>query len=264
MRVNGSHAQKNTVAFSGKHFDLGQKAAKTFAKMDGIGEGASIAFDFLGKAVVVPAVIMLASKEPKEKKEYSALKNPVAAVIQLLLEVPILIFGSKAIEKAANNGGFDKGEKRLYNEKFSKDVFISSLDDAVKNNSDKAEMANEIISTLNSKGLTRKISENINDFIKTMPDEAQKILKQNFNNYKTTQKNLFHLQNRLCFIAAIIMTPILCALENKLHPIIMDKIYEKEQAVSNKNLNKQNTLKTDKIKHSISINAFIQNARRQK
>ena len=63
---------------------------------------------------------MLASKEPVEKKEYSALKNPVAAIIQLALEVPVLLLGSKAIEKAANKGLFDKGKRDSITKNFIK------------------------------------------------------------------------------------------------------------------------------------------------
>lgn len=67
---------QNIPDFKGGH-QMHAKIADKFAKMGNIGEGASIAADFLGKAVVVPAVIMAASKEPAEKKEYSAFKNPL-------------------------------------------------------------------------------------------------------------------------------------------------------------------------------------------
>ncbi len=42
------------------------------------------------------------------------------------------------------------------------------------------------------------------------------------------------------FAAAIILTPIICALENKLHPIIMDKIYEEEHRIEAKSIQNQN------------------------
>ncbi len=264
MKITDINSLKNHTAFK-SHLNAGRKIAKTFAKMDGIGEGASIAFDFLGKAVVVPAVIMLSSKEPKEKKEYSAFKNPVAAVIQLLLEVPILYFGSKAIENAANKGVFDNDEKRLYNEKFFKDKFVSSLNDTVKNNTDIKDGADKIINSLNNKGLTKKIGENIENLIKTMPEETGKLIGQNYDKYKNVHRNLFHLQNRLCFIAAIVMTPILCALENKLHPVIMDKIYEKENVNAHKKAaGLAPATQNQKINHNISIHAFIDHIRRHK
>ena len=42
-------------------------AADSFAKIDNVGEGTNIALDFLGKAILVPATIMIVSKEDKEK-----------------------------------------------------------------------------------------------------------------------------------------------------------------------------------------------------
>ena len=77
MNINRISANNTKPAFKGGLAAIQKNAAKTFANIEGIGEGASIAFDFLGKAIVVPAVIMLASKEPVEKKEYSALKTPL-------------------------------------------------------------------------------------------------------------------------------------------------------------------------------------------
>lgn len=241
----GSINTANSQNFQGKYSYIQKKASNVFQKMDGIGEGASIAFDFLGKAVVVPAVIMLASEEPKEKKEYSAIKNPVAAVIQLLMEAPILYFGSKAIEKGANKGFFDKDKSRIYNEKFHRDEFIST----VKNIKSKDELKSgeKIIKTIEAKGLTRKVTEDIEDFIKTVPKESKEAVKKAFAGYRGAHKRLFHLQNRLCFLAAIIMTPILCALENKLHPIVMDKIYEEEAKHQPK----------PKIKNPIEMHNFI-------
>ena len=216
---------------------LQKKAANTFANIEGIGEGASIAFDFLGKAVVVPAVIMLASKEPVEKKEYSALKNPVAAIIQLALEVPVLLLGSKAIEKAANKGLFDKGQKRQYNEKFHKDTFTSTLQNAVKESPESAKRADELINSINTKGLSRKITEAAEDFMETLPEKSKVLAKKAFQDYGSAHKKLYHLQNRLCFAAAIILTPLICALENKLHPVVMDIIYEKQSAKIKEKIN---------------------------
>ncbi len=221
----------NTPVFKGKSVNFQKKVANSFAKIDGIGEGASIAFDFLGKAAVVPAVIMLSSKEPKEKKEYSAFKNPVAAVIQLALEVPILFFGGIGIEKAANKGVFDTKDSTRYNEKLHKDIFIKELKNSVQEENDDIK---NIIDTLDKKGLSRKMKENIEDFIKTTPNDSKDVLNKAFSEYKNAHTNLYHLKNRLCFVAAIILTPIICALENKLHPIIMDKIYEEEHRIEAK------------------------------
>ena len=66
------------------------------------------------------------------------------------------------------------------------------------------------------------------------------VLNKTFSEYKNAHTNLYHLKNRLCLAAAIILTPIICALENKLHPIIMDKIYEEEHRIEAKSIQNQN------------------------
>ena len=268
MKINRINTNYANPAFKGGCTALQHKFANTFANIDGIGEGASIAFDFLGKAVVMPAVIMLASKEPKEKKEYSALKNPVAATIQLALEAPILFFGSKAIEKAANKGLLDKGQNKQYNEKFFKDSFTSTLRDAAKENSASAKRAEELINNINVKGLTKKIAESAEDLIETLPEKSKDLAKKAFQDYNTAHRKLYHLQNRLCFAAAIILTPLICALENKLPPIVMDKIYEKESLNANKhqqaNVLKQEvcSMQNGKAWQYISIHAFIKSLKK--
>ena len=247
-----------------KFTNIQKNVANTFANIIHFGEGASIAFDFLGKAVVVPAIIMVSSDEPKEKKEYSAFKNPVAAVIQLALEVPILFFGSKAIEKGANKGIFDKGVNRQYNEKFYKDIFVSNMEKSFEDTK-KAEEAKNLIEKINKKGLGRKITENIDDFIANSPKQSRDLLKKSFKEYKNAHKKLFHLQNRLCFAAAILLTPLICALENKFHPIIMDKIYEEEgkmekaKGLKDKKLNNQNNMPA--FKPNLSMDNFIKQTR---
>lgn len=268
MQINGISTNNTNPAFKGGCAVLQRKFANTFANIDGIGEGASIAFDFLGKAVVVPAVIMLASKEPKEKKEYSALKNPVAAIIQLALEAPILFFGSKVIENMANKGLLDKRQNKQYNEKFFKDSFISTLEDTVKENPTDIKKARGLIDNINAKGLTKKIAETAEILIETLPEKSKDLAKKAFQNYSTAHKKLYHLQNRLCFAAAIILTPLICALENKLHPIAMNKIYEKETQKTNK-ISQQNAIKQgifitrkDKTGRHKSIHAFMKNLKK--
>jgi len=228
-RISTNNTNPAQTGFKGGRARVAAKIARAFSKIDGIGEGASIACDFLGKAAVVPAVIMLSSREPKEKKEYSALKNPVAAIIQLALEVPLLMFGSKAIENAANNGVLDKNGERIYNEKFHRDAFISSMRNAAQSNAETALEAENIVKLIDKKGLKRITAESIEDFIEKSPANLKEGLKISFKNYSDSHKKLFHLQNRLCFAAAIALTPLLCALENKIHPIVMDKIYKEEE-----------------------------------
>lgn len=251
MRTAGINS---SVPFQGKSTaNFQKKFANSFAKIDGIGEGASIAFDFLGKALVVPAVIMISSKEPKEKKEYSAFKNPVAAVLQLALEVPILLLGSAAIEKAANNGRFDTKTSNRYNEKLHKDIFVKELQDSFKDDENNIKQISETLNIIDKKGLSRKGIETFEDLIKTAPADKKDILEKTFSGYKSTHTNLYHLKNRLCFAFAIILTPLICYLENKLHPIIMDKIYEEEHRIEEKKHPKP------KFMSPVSINTFIQN-----
>ena len=63
-------------SFQGGAASLGKKFAKSMSKFDQFGEGTTISFDFLGKAIITPLVIMFAANETKEKKTYSAVKNP--------------------------------------------------------------------------------------------------------------------------------------------------------------------------------------------
>ena len=67
---------------------------------------------------------------------------------------------SKAIEKSANKGKFDKGANRQYNEKFYKDIFVSNLEKSFKSNSEQSLKAKELVEKINKKGLGKKIIEN--------------------------------------------------------------------------------------------------------
>ncbi|MDO5437574.1 MAG: hypothetical protein Q4F80_05195 [bacterium] len=202
---------------------INNKIANRFAKMGEIGEGASIACDFLGKALVVPAVIMLASNEDKEKKEYSAIKNPVAAFIQLGLEVPVLAMGSKIVGDLADKGFFDKkGSDFSYNEKKMKEAFVDTFE---KHNP--KEKAGEFIKTIKEKGYTKKTAELFEEISAPLVGKAKEETVSAFKKLESTHKNQFHLKNRICFMAALVLTPVLCAIENKAHPKIMDMLYQK-------------------------------------
>ena len=223
-----------------------QKTAKTFAKMGDIGEGTSIACDFFGKALVVPLVIMTTSKEPEDKKEFSAFKNPVAAVIQLALEVPILATGSKIISKCANKGMFDiKGSNFSYNEELKRNKFVGLFQKYAPSLKEKSK---GFLDEVKSKGYSNKIIEQFDDITSNLNDPAKKILKGAFKEYEKTYKNQFHLKNRLCFVAALVLTPLLCALENKLHPAIMDKIFKLQHLDRKKEKVKKNGIFDDFIK----------------
>ena len=223
-----------------------QKTAKTFAKMGDIGEGTSIACDFFGKALVVPLVIMATSKEPQDKKEFSAFKNPVAAVIQLALEVPILAAGSKIIGECANKGMFDlKGSNFSYNEKLKRTKFINVFQKYAPSLKEKSK---GFLDEVKSKGYSNKIIEQFDDITANLNEPTKKIIKGSFKEYEKTYKNLFHLKNRLCFAAALVLTPLLCALENKIHPAIMDKIFKLQHLDRKKEVVKKPGIFDDFIK----------------
>jgi len=197
-------------------------ASKTFSKIDEIGEGTNITLDFLGKAVLVPAIIMSASKEDKETKQYSAIKNPIAATIQLALEVPILAIGSKAIESLANKGKLDgKNGDFSYNEIKCKDIFIKNVNEEAQNNENFAKKSKEILENLDKKGLNKKIKQELSELIENSANGGKKALKESLENFDLVHKRLYHLQNRFCFLSAIILTPILCKGEDFLFPKVM-------------------------------------------
>jgi len=203
------------------------KCLSYFTKNSEIGEGASIACDFLGKAAIVPAVIMLTSKEPKEKKQYSALKNPVAATIQLALEVPILAVGSKIVGNLADKGVFDvENSEFSYNALKKKDEFISTLKNISLNSKEAQQKEQDILEAL--KTGSKDLSGDVLNLAKLIDENSSAILKTSFEAFEKAKKNQFHLKNRICFLAAILLTPVLCALENKIHPIIMNKFFEKQ------------------------------------
>ena len=227
MRLN-NHSNSYSQSFKGNPKNP-SFVAKNLAKIGDIGEGASIACDFLGKALVVPAVIMAASDEPKEKKEYSAFKNPVAAVIQLALEVPILAGGTKLIGNLADKGIFDKKDSTFsYNEKRFKNAFI----DCFEKNCKKPE-SKSFIEGIKTQGYTKQLAENFDDIAKNFTDEAGIKIKETFKQFEMAHKNKFHLQNRICFLAALLLTPVLCKFEDFLHPKIMHLIYKNRENKEN-------------------------------
>lgn len=205
-------------------------AADKFAKIDKIGEGTNIALDFIGKAILVPATIMAASKEPKEKKEYSALKNPVAAAFQLMMEAPILMLGSSFVANLANKGKLDReGSNFSYNEKLYKDKFIDSVKSAAKEDKNFESISSELLEKLNKKGFGKNLKENFYDAIENSSISTKETLKKSLKEFDSTHKRLYHLQNRICFVAAIALTPILCKAEDYFFPKIMKLIKHPEE-----------------------------------
>ena len=225
MKINST----NNINYKGHGSiikNIKRAAGNKFAQIGQIGEGVNIALDFAGKAVLVPATIMVASKEDKEKKEYSALKNPIAATIQLLMEVPILMAGSKFIENLANSGALDPDTgAKLYNENEAKKTFLYFVKKVSQSDEVFEENSKKLIENIEHKGLTRKIKEEFELLIRNASDNmSKKNLLAALNNYELTHKRLYHLQNRVCFIAAIALTPILCKIEDYFFPKIMNFI----------------------------------------
>lgn len=227
----------NNNSFSGNYQRISKGVANKFASMNEMGEGISIACDFLGKAVVVPMVIMAASDEPKETKQYSALKNPVAALIQLAFEVPILAFGSKGIEKLADKGFFDKDSSSFsYNTQTAKQSFV----DVFEKEKSVLVGADKFLETLNKKGYCKKTVEQFKETMQNADSTIKENVESAFKSYEKVYKNTFHLKNRICFGAALILTPLLCNLEDKLHPKIMDLIAKNKNPDTHNNVFRRN------------------------
>ena len=237
----------NNNSFKGTS-SITSKIAKSFAKSGDIGEGTSIACDFLGKAVVVPAVIMLASNEPKDKKEFSAFKNPVAAFIQLGLEVPVLMVGSKIVGELADKGFFDNKKNAKngfsYNEKLQREKFIDTFEKISKKSASIKENSKNFIEEIKTTGYSKKAAEDIVEIVKGADDKAKEAIMTSFKNFEHARQNKFHLQNRICFVAALALTPLLCAIENYIHPKIMNKIYASRTASGNSKMVKMPDIKT--------------------
>ena len=223
-RINNVHNKTNfKAALPAKK--LQEATGKYFSKFEQIGEGANIALDFIGKAVLVPAIIMTTSKEEKEKKTYSAIKNPIGATIQLILEVPLLMLGSRYIEKIANQGKLDaKNSDFSFNEKAAKDNFVKTAKEMAEKDSTFKENASEFLKKVEEKGFTNQIKDDFDDIVAQLDETKVKGLVDSFKRMELSHRRLYHLQNRLCFAAALILTPVICAFENFLHPKVMNLI----------------------------------------
>ncbi len=223
-RINNAYNKTNfRAAIPTKKIQ--EATSKYFSKFEQIGEGTNIALDFIGKAVLVPAIIMTTSKEEKEKKTYSAIKNPIGATIQLILEVPLLMFGSKYIEHVANKGQLDvKDSTFSYNEKSATDNFLKTAKEIEEKDSTFKESAKELIGKIEEKGFSNFLRDDFDDIMANFDEEKMKELVESFKKMELSHRRLYHLQNRLCFAAALILTPIICGFENFLHPRVMNLI----------------------------------------
>lgn len=208
-----------------------KKITDFFLKNGNVGEKTSVLIDIFGKAVLVPIVIIFNgfSKQPKEEKKYSAIKNPTAALIQLGLEVPIFYYATKGVKNLANKGLLDKDPNFSYNAKLHKNIFIESLDRLIKSNPPNPKIAKEITglrSQLDKKGLTQKLIHDFNQVISKITSNSSSMNLKNqtkdaLNNYNTVNKRLFQLGSRFSFLAALLLIPVVCGIENWLHPKIM-------------------------------------------
>ncbi len=200
----------------------------------GVGEGNSIAIDILGKAVLVPLVIIFnpLSKQPKEDKKYSAIKNPIAAGIQLGLEVPIFYYTSRMVRNLANKGLLDKaGSNFSYNAKAAKDIFIESFDKMLESSpGGLKESARGTLEMLKKKKLGQKTIGDLNKIIFSSKSHLKEQTKNALDNFNNINKRLFLLESRFSLIAALLAIPLMCAIENWVHPKVM-KLIDKHKKV---------------------------------
>lgn len=216
-----------------------EKITQFFLKHENVGEATSIAIDILGKAVLVPLVIMFnpfsKKSQSKEDKKYSAIKNPIAALIQLGLEVPIFYYTSNGIRNLANKGLLDNLKKSpnfSYNAKAAKNTFITSLDKMLILSPPEADRLTDITrlkQTLSKARPPQKTIRELNQFISSSGSNLKGQTKTALDNLNNVNKRLFHLESRFSFIAAILAVPLLCAIENWLHPKIMKLIDKRKQ-----------------------------------
>lgn len=218
----------------GKFSSLKNKAVKYFSGADSFGEGTNIAMDFLGKALVVPALILASpsKKTTKDEKVFVAAKNPVGATIQLAMEVPILLGVSKWIENLAQKGILDGDKKDFsYNTKARKEEFVKAVNTALEKDGALSVEMRPFMDKLEKKGLGRKLLFEFSDVLEKLPQDA----KMSLDNFKFAQRRLYHLQNRIAFTGAILMAPVIGILEGRVHTKIMNYIANKEKNGGNKN-----------------------------
>ncbi len=252
MKINSLN---NDISYQGRSKivkNIKHAAGECFAKIDNIGEGTNIALDFLGKAILVPAVILSVSKEDKETKEYSAIKNPIAATLQLMMEAPILMFGSKFVGKLANEGKLDPvaadigklkkngkinpdANQILYNEKKAKNTFLYLAERAAKHDEEFEKSTRGLIKKLEEGTLNKELKREFTNAIEKIANDIDKRnVSAALNGYDITQKRLYHLQNRVSFLMAIILTPLLCKAEDFLFPKITNLIIKQPKQQTQK------------------------------
>lgn len=115
-----------------------------------------------------------------------------------------------------------------YNEKLAKDNFIKEFQKAADDG-----LMNDIGQKLlkrakEDKKYTKKFAEDFVEFAKNNEHIVKDSISKSFSLFERAHKNKFHLINRICFCAALLLTPLNCALENLLHPKVMNLIYSKQ------------------------------------
>jgi hypothetical protein len=234
MKICQIQSAISAVGSSGKFSSLKDKAVKYFSGADSFGEGTNITMDFLGKALVVPALILMSpsKKSTQDEKFFVAAKNPVGATIQLAMEVPILIGVSKWVEDLAQKGILDGGKKDFsYNTKAAKEEFVKAASAVFEKDSVLGYEMKPFMEKLEKKGLTKKLLFEFSDILEKLPQDA----KMSLDNLKFAQRRLYHLQNRIAFAGAILMAPVIGILESKVHTKIMNYMADKKKNGGNKN-----------------------------
>jgi hypothetical protein len=174
-----------------------------------------MAFDIAGKGVVLPLAIVFNnfSKEPREQKVYSAIKNPVTAVIQLGIQVPVFYAIWNGVGKLANRGLLDRDPNYSFNAEFYANKFAGSIEHV--------EGIGKLKAELRKKGLTKRLANSFDEIVSGMDNP---LVKQSFKKFQEVDKRLFHLKSRFAFAGLLLSIPLVCAIENKCHPRLMNFI----------------------------------------
>ncbi len=191
-----------------------------FVKHSDVSNATDMAFDIAGKGLLLPAVVAFhpTSKESKECKRYSATKNVVAAGIEVVLQVPVFYAIWNGVGKLGNKGLLDKDSGYSFNSRSFRKKFEQSLEDVAGLDTLKKELKKK-------KGLTKRLTY---EFEEAISNINNKVVTEAFENFRKVDKRLFHLKSRFSFAGLLLTMPLVCAIENKVHPKLMELIKRKK------------------------------------
>lgn len=181
-------------------------------------EAASIIITAIGTGLVAPIFIAnnpLANSTDEETKKYSALRQPVSAVIAVLMQLGITIPFNNFLDRMANEGKlgskYDKSglqDKKYLRKKITKENPGSSNSTIVElRKKEEARQTKKAMEKLAKKGKT-------GDLLKMVTDEAEVIA-----------KNVKGLKNVMSLIIGVATIPISCTLLNWAYPKFVEKFF---------------------------------------